>query len=170
MKIDRYNELMLSTKDVAYRVALSLVGNAADAEDVTQDIYEMVWRRRDEILSMGNPRAYVLRSVRNLCLDRFRAVDRHDRSLTAMGHAGERSADYSARYDARDQVRIVERIIAQLPERQRLAIHLRDVEQWDIDEIAEVTQSDETSVRMNLSRARRTVREELLKIMNYGVQ
>lgn len=80
MKIDRYNELMLSTKDVAYRVALSLVGNAADAEDVTQDIYEMVWRRRDEILNMGNPRAYVLRSVRNLCLDRFRAVDRHDRS------------------------------------------------------------------------------------------
>ena len=55
MKIDRYNELMLSTKDVAYRVALSLVGNAADAEDVTQDIYEMVWRRRDEILNMGNP-------------------------------------------------------------------------------------------------------------------
>ena len=44
------------------------------------------------------------------------------------------------------------------------------VEQWDIDEIAEVTQSDETSVRMNLSRARRTVREELIKIMNYGVQ
>ena len=59
---------------------------------------------------------------------------------------------------------------ARLPERQRLAIHLRDVEQWDIDEIAEVTQSDETSVRMNLSRARRTVREELIKIMNYGVQ
>ena len=158
MKIDRYNELMLSTKDVAYRVALSLVGNAADAEDVTQDIYEMVWRRRDEILNMGNPRAYVLRSVRNLCLDRFRAVDRHDRSLTAIGHASESSADYGAQYDAR------------LPERQRLAIHLRDVEQWDIDEIAEVTQSDETSVRMNLSRARRTVREELIKIMNYGVQ
>ena len=36
MKIDRYNELMLSTKDVAYRVALSLVGNAADAEDATR--------------------------------------------------------------------------------------------------------------------------------------
>ncbi len=159
MKIDRYNELMLSTKDVAYRVALSLVGNAADAEDVTQDIYEMVWRRRDEILNMGNPRAYVLRSV-----------DRHDRSLTAIGHASESSADYGAQYDARDYARIVEEIIARLPERQRLAIHLRDVEQWDIDEIAEVTQSDETSVRMNLSRARRTVREELIKIMNYGVQ
>lgn len=170
MKIDRYNELMLSTKDVVYRVALSLVGNAADAEDVTQDIYEMVWRRRDEILNMSNPRAYVLRSVRNLCFDRFRAVDRHERSLAASGYASECSADYRAQYDAADQCRIVERIISQLPERQRLTIHLRDVEQWEIDEIAEVMQSDETSVRMNLSRARRTVREELLKIMNYGVQ
>lgn len=170
MKIDRYNELLLSTKDVAYRMALSLVGNVAEAEDVTQDIYEMVWRRRDEILGMSNPRAYVLRSVRNLCLDRFRALDRHERSLNAVGYAAERCTDYRSQYDVVDQVEIVERIISQLPERQRTAIHLRDVEQWDIDEIAEVTQSDEASVRMNLSRARRAVREELVKIMNYGVQ
>lgn len=161
---------MLSTKDVAYRVALSIVGNSADAEDITQDIYEMVWRKRDEILSMSNPRAYVLRSVRNLCLDRFRSVERHQRSLSAVEYASERNADYRAQYDAQDQCRIVERIISQLPERQRLTIHLRDVEQWEIEEIADVMQSDQTSVRMNLSRARRTVRDELLKIMNYGVQ
>lgn len=170
MKIDSYNELMLSTKDVAYRVALSIVGNSADAEDVTQDIYEMAWRKRDEILSLENPRAYILRSVRNLCLDRFRAVQRHEQSLTAVGYASQHSTDYRAQYDADDECRIVESIISQLPERQRLTIHLRDVEQWEIDEIADVMQSDEASVRMNLSRARRTVREELLKIMNYGVQ
>lgn len=170
MEKTSYNRFVVSTKDIVYRVALSLMGNSADAEDITQDIYEMVWRRRDEILSKENPRAYVCRSVRNLCTDRLRAADRRRRSMSELGYAADRHTDGGERYEVADQREIVEKIISCLPERQRLAMHLRDVEGWEIDEIAEALESDGTSVRMNLSRARRTVREQLINIMNYGVQ
>jgi RNA polymerase sigma-70 factor (ECF subfamily) len=51
-----------------------------------------------------------------------------------------------------------------------LAIHLRDVEGYEIEEIGEVLGIDENSVRMNLSRARKSVRTELIKAINYGVK
>lgn len=50
-----------------------------------------------------------------------------------------------------------------------MAIQLRDVEGYEISEIAAIVESDETSVRMNLSRARKSIREQLLKAMNHGV-
>jgi RNA polymerase sigma-70 factor (ECF subfamily) len=50
-----------------------------------------------------------------------------------------------------------------------MAIYMRDVEGYDLGEIAEAMECDESSVRMNLSRARKAVRDKLLKAMNYGV-
>ena len=47
---------------------------------------------------------------------------------------------------------------------------MRDVEGYELSEIADIIESDEASVRMNLSRARKRIREELTKIMNYGVE
>jgi len=61
-------------------------------------------------------------------------------------------------------------IIASLPPKQQLIIHMRDVEGYEFDEIAEIAECDENSVRMNLSRARKRVREELLIAMNHGVR
>ena len=61
-------------------------------------------------------------------------------------------------------------IIAALPEKQRMAIHLRDVEGYEIAEIGEILGMEERNVRMNLSRARKSVREEIIKVMNYGVE
>jgi RNA polymerase sigma-70 factor (ECF subfamily) len=72
--------------------------------------------------------------------------------------------------DLSDIADLTRRIIASLPEKQRLAIHLRDVEGYEMEEIAEVLGMDETNVRMNLSRARKSVREELTKLINYGVK
>jgi RNA polymerase sigma-70 factor (ECF subfamily) len=47
---------------------------------------------------------------------------------------------------------------------------MRDVEGYELEEIANILDSDEASVRVNLSRARKNIREELIKMMNYGVR
>ena len=57
-----------------------------------------------------------------------------------------------------------------LPDKQRIIIHLRDVEGYEFEEIARIIESDETSVRVNLSRARKSIKEQLLNAMNYGVE
>ena len=61
------------------------------------------------------------------------------------------------------------KLIENLPEQQKLIIQLRDVEQYDFDEICKMLDMKPTAVRVSLSRARKTIREELIKKHNYGV-
>jgi RNA polymerase sigma-70 factor (ECF subfamily) len=63
----------------------------------------------------------------------------------------------------------VKQIIAGLPDLQRTIIHLRDIEQLEYEEIATATEMNVNAIRVNLSRARKKVRDEILKIQNYGI-
>ena len=67
-------------------------------------------------------------------------------------------------------VMLTKRFISELPERQRIVIHLRDVEGYELEDIAQILETDEASVRVNLSRARKRIKEQLLNAMNYGVE
>lgn len=68
----------------------------------------------------------------------------------------------------KDMAQFTRQVIASLPERQRVAIEMRDVEGYEIEEIAAILECDTASVRMNISRARKRVRDEVLKALNYG--
>jgi RNA polymerase sigma-70 factor (ECF subfamily) len=68
-----------------------------------------------------------------------------------------------------DSVVLIKQIISGLPELQRTIIQLRDIEQLEYEEIAEATELNVNAIRVNLSRARKKVRDEILKIQNYGI-
>ena len=57
----------------------------------------------------------------------------------------------------------------ELPEQQKMVIQLRDVEQYEFEEIAELLDMSARAVRVTLSRARKTVREKLVQKHNYGI-
>ncbi|MBP3943760.1 sigma-70 region 4 domain-containing protein [Sphingobacteriaceae bacterium WQ 2009] len=58
-------------------------------------------------------------------------------------------------------------MIDKLPEKQRLVMYLRDIEEYEIDDIATLTGSTEPAVRTNLSRARAVVKMQLTKVFDY---
>ena len=68
-----------------------------------------------------------------------------------------------------DSVNQVHKLIENLPEQQKIIIQLRDIEQYDFDEICKMVDMKPTAVRVALSRARKTIREALIKKHNYGV-
>ena len=68
-----------------------------------------------------------------------------------------------------DSVDRVHLLIDNLPNQQKLIIQLRDIEQYDFEEICSMLQMKPTAVRVSLSRARKTIREQLTKQHNYGV-
>ena len=103
----------------------------------------------------------------NLAIDRERTRIRRQ---TFSINEEVTTTDIGTSAELSDITNITQRAIALLPEKQRIAIHLRDVEGYEIEEIAEVTESDCNSVRMNLSRARKSVREQIINAMNYGVK
>jgi RNA polymerase sigma-70 factor (ECF subfamily) len=165
----KYIEFITKLRDTIYRLARSIIGDDAEAEDVMQDICERVWRARDKVLSYSNPQAYVCRMTRNLAIDHQRAK-RHKElfakdieSQTAMSD-GNKDANIS------DMAVLTLKLIQQLPEPQRTIIHLRDIEGYEMADIAEIVERDESTVRVALSRARKSIRLKLIEIMNYGVK
>lgn len=167
MKTQQYNRLITDVKEAVYRIAIAILDNGAEAEDILQDVRERVWRTRDTVLDSQYPRAYVCRIARNLAIDRLR----HRRFTACLADTLYKNIgdDGNAATDINDISSLTRRLIASLPEKQRITMELRDVEGYEIEEIAALVESDETSVRMNLSRARKTIRKQLIKAMNYGV-
>jgi RNA polymerase sigma-70 factor (ECF subfamily) len=162
MNSEELNIQFLEVKDSAYRYAVSLLHDTTEAEDVVQDLYERLWRRRLIIRRVGF-RSLVMTTVRNMSLDRLRRqrLNRH----TAI--EDEPLAAESPEVD--NPVAIVRMIISHLPEREREIIHLHDVEGMDYEDIAEVVGTSVMAARMACSRARQKVKEEFEKIMSYGV-
>ena len=159
--------LLVELRDMLYRMVRSIVLDDAEAEDVLSDLFERAWRARDTVLASENPRAYICRMARNQAIDSWR---RHNRRSELNALLNVDAIDSAKAFDEHDMAVITRGLIEQLPERQRTVVQLRDVEGYDIGEIAQILECDESSVRMNLSRARRSVREQLLIYMNYGVK
>jgi RNA polymerase sigma-70 factor (ECF subfamily) len=69
-----------------------------------------------------------------------------------------------------DSLSWVEKIINELPEQQKLIVQMRDVEQYEFEEIAKMLNMNETAIRVALSRARKTIRETMQKTHSYGIE
>jgi len=183
MTAQELNTEFVEVKDAAYRYAVSLLHNRSEAEDLVQDLYEKLWRRRLLVRKKGFVQL-VMVSVRNMCLDVLRRRQKMWRDagagwqgveLREGGWPGEviRGDDvvlWEEDKEQEDMAKIAENLIAQLPQREREVVHLRLVEGLDYQIIAEIVGSNESTVRMAFSRGKSKVKEQLVKIMDYGLE
>jgi RNA polymerase sigma-70 factor (ECF subfamily) len=156
-------------KDKAFRFALKILSNKYDdAQDVVQDLFLKLWGMRSNLDRYESIEAVSMKITKNLCIDRLK----HERMKVQRLNDLEITNNYNAienSFDKQNTSDIIKRLIDQLPEKQKMIIHLRDVEGYEFSEIAETMEIDINAVRMNLSRGRKTVKEQLLKTMNYGL-
>ncbi len=154
-------------QDKIFRFCLRILGNYEDSQDVTQDVLEKLWKDKDSLNKYNNLEAFSIKTAKNICLNRLK----HDKMKAEKLRIENKSnATYcNDNYDHKEMSEIVKQLINQLPEKQKMTIHLRDVEGMEFDEISEILEIDTTSVRMNLSRARKAIKEQLIKIENYGL-
>ena len=170
MNNEDFDKRILSMKDRIFRLAKSMLGSRAEAEDAVQDVLEKLWRQRGSLDGYENIEAFVYATTRNLSIDRIRSRNTRHEKAGGIAYESECTAEMGRTIEARDMKGAIEGIIATLPERQQAVIHLRDVEELEFGEIAAATGMDETNVRVALSRARKAVREQMIKIMNHGIQ
>jgi RNA polymerase sigma-70 factor (ECF subfamily) len=158
MDLQQFEIKILPLKNNIYRLAKALLGNATYAEDAVQDIYLKLWAQRDQIERAENIRAFCLQLARNHCLDRLRVLKRNDFQELSDDNFSKERSPYE-QVEQQDLVEKVKQLIALLPEQQRTVIHLRDIEDLEFDEIAQVTGMTENTIKVNLSRARQRIRE-----------
>ena len=157
-----FNQLMTHLTPKMYRFALSLVRRTDEAEDIVQEVGMKLWERCDELGAVRSVEAYAMSAVRNRCLDHVRSPhNRMDELIEACDAAHEQTPYKSV--EQADMAAFVRRLINRLPEQQQAVIRLRDVEGYELEEIAEILGMNDGAVRANLSRARQKIREELLK-------
>ncbi|AZB20895.1 sigma-70 family RNA polymerase sigma factor [Kaistella haifensis] len=157
-----FKETVFCLKDEMYRFAKRFVMSSDEAEDVVQDLMMKFWQKREELAAFGNLKSYAMKSVKNECLNRLK---HHDVKMGFADFQIHRSELYQIETNnLKDQIL---GFIRQLPEKQKAVIHLKDVEEYEISEIAEMLEIEENAVRVNLMRARQKIKEQITQLMNY---
>lgn len=167
-KID-FRKDILPLKDKLFRLALRITFDRAEAEDIVQETMIRVWNKRDEWDELGSVEAYCLTVARNLAIDRSEKKDSQTVELTIEA---EQTPDASSPYDRlvnKERLKLVHRLVGELPEKQRFIMQLRDVEGKSYKEIAAALRLTEEQVKVNLFRARQKVKQKFIDIDNYGL-
>jgi RNA polymerase sigma-70 factor (ECF subfamily) len=156
-------------KDKVFRLAKRLLISKEEAEDATQEVLSKLWSKNDSLFNLGSVEAFAMTMTKNYCLDQLKS-----KRAANVKISHDNFTDKSPRLDKivedGDSLNWVEKIINQLPEQQKIVVQMRDVEQYEFAEIAQILQMNETAIRVALSRARKTIRENIAKIHSYGIE
>lgn len=164
MPASLFKQLLLPLYPRLQRVALRLLGNAEDAEDMVQEVYMKLWSKRDALPDVKEVEAYCVTLTKNMCIDRLRMAEVEKEDVDEVPIMLAETDDVEAQVERRDAVEQVKQIIETLPEHQQQVITLRDMEDCSFEEIAEQTGLTAVNIRMLLSRARKTIRERYKKL------
>lgn len=145
----------------AHAVALGVMVDQADAEDICQDAFIAALEQLDALTEPHRFGAWLLRIVRNRALSALRK--RRVRATEPLEWAVRSASDSDPARDAarsalRDRLSVA---LDTLPEHQRQIVLLHDLEEWKHREIGELLGMPEGTVRHHLFLARRALRERL---------
>ncbi|MEP0131954.1 MAG: sigma-70 family RNA polymerase sigma factor [Eudoraea sp.] len=168
MTQSEFLNVVMPFKDKLYRLSKRLLTSAEEAEDATQEILMKLWSKNDNIANYKNVEAFAMTMTKNFCLDRLKSKQSNNLKLVHSNYE-DGNTSLQKQLEARDSVSWVEKIMEDLPEQQKLVLQLRDVEEYDFNEIADLLEMQPTAVRVALSRARKIVREKLMQKHSYGI-
>ena len=156
-------------KDKIFRLAKRLLLSTAEAEDATQEVLVKLWRKNESLDSYASLEAFAMTITKNYCLDQLKSKRASHLRVVSEDY-NDSAADVHQRTEDLDSWAWVEKSINALPEPQRLIVQMRDIEQYEFEEIAKILEMKETAVRVALSRARKTIREFMIKTHSHGIR
>jgi RNA polymerase sigma-70 factor (ECF subfamily) len=158
-------------RDKIFRITKRILISQEEAEDATQEVIVKLWQmdaaKRNGFRSIE---AYSVTMAKNYCLDRLKSKQAQNLSLNEKIGNSKMSDSLQTKIEQTDELNWVGNLIDQLPERERMIIQLREIEQYDFDEIASILNLPEGTVRVYLSRIRKKIRKQFLEIQNHGIK
>ena len=163
MELETFKSTVLPLRDKLLKYSVKLTDDGADAEDIVQEAFLKLRYIRDRLDGYQSVEALSVQVVKNLCLDKLRSK-RMDRMPENSQSILADTVTPEQLLEQHDAVAIIGRLIQQLPTLQQCIIRMKDVEGYELSEIAQITGTQIESVRVNLSRARKKVREQFLML------
>ncbi|MCD8297309.1 MAG: sigma-70 family RNA polymerase sigma factor [Prevotella sp.] len=170
MKNISFRNDVLPLKNMLYRIALRITLSKEDAEDIVQDTLIRIWNRRDDWQDIASIEAFSITVCRNMSLDKLKKAGKVNVLFGVTDDdAADPASDPFERMHHKDRIEIVRRIVDSLPEKQRICMQLRDFEGKSYRDIAKILAITEEQVKVNIYRARQTVKKKYLEYDKYGL-
>lgn len=144
-----------------FRVAYRILGNSSEAEDVAQEVLVKLYQHND-IELLRSVEAYAVTMAKNLCMDIKRKNSRVFNVELSVASGMQHGKTPESLIEDNEVVTLVRNTINQLSDSYKMVIHLRDIEEMEFSEIAEIMQMNENQVRVTLSRARKRLKEAIV--------
>ncbi len=149
-------------RDNLLSMSRRILQNEDDASDAIQEAFCRLWPLRSKVKDEQEASALTVTTTRHICIDRVRQKSRFTEYDPESNEIQEETDNDNEQ--VQELFLTVKRLIdRELTENQRLILELRDFRGFEIDEIARQLNMQPTAVRMNLSRARKTIREQYKK-------
>jgi RNA polymerase sigma-70 factor (ECF subfamily) len=152
-------------KNKLFRLANRLLGDPEEAKDIVQETFIKLWNRREKLDEYRSVEALAVVTTRNLCIDKLKAKKYPTESLENIKAAIPEQQEVTT--EIMELADKIKKIIGMLPEQMKTIMQLRDIEGYDFEEIAGILGMTENAIRVNLSRARKKVREIIIKLNLY---
>jgi len=159
----RFKNEILPMRKKLINYAQKLLENAEDAEDIIQEVFLKLWHMRDKLDQYDSVPALTMTMTKHLCFNMLKVRQRKFEEPNDINLTSHAISPYQE-LEEKDDVGQLMSIIGTLPDLQQAVLRMKHVDGFEVEEIAELTGSNCNAVRMNLSRARRKVKELFLKV------
>lgn len=168
--MDSIETLVAQHALLVFRIAYSILRNHHDAEDAVQECFLKVVKAQKRLVQVRNPKTWLARIAWTTALDRRmgRTVfsgAAHPQDHEMLAQIPDRGLAADERLASAQMQRLLERLVAGLPEDLRQPVELSTVQELNSGEIAELMDIPESSVRTRLLRARRLLKEKLSAVL-----
>lgn len=159
-----FNNQVLQLSRKLYLAAFRFLKRQDEAEDAVQEVFMRLWNKREELDRYNSLEALAIASVKNYCIDILRRkklmVVEDNENHKGVIDNGPSPAE--ALENSEVSV-ILNDIIQRLPDLYRDVIRMKDIDGLSYEEIVEITGQNISTLRVNLSRARKMIRDEYKK-------
>ena len=146
-------------KNKFYRLALRVLHNHEEAQDVTQETLIRLWRRSETLANADEAEALGLTICHNLAIDTYRREGRdHDNLDDDQINLADTALSPLETISRNQQRQLLLKQINTLPDRQKYVLQLRDIEGLSYKKIADALKMSEEQVKINLFRARQALK------------
>ena len=162
-----FRDFVRTNQDKIFRFAMRLIQREEEAKDIVQDVLIKIWDRRDDLHKIDNLDGWMYTVTRNLCIDRIRARKVH-LDVNTQVQVADKQDNPHEQTSKNQLMNLIKKLIEQMPEKQKMVIHLRDIEGLSYDEISEACAIPLAQVKVNLHRARLSLKEKIIQSGLYG--
>jgi len=163
MDIETFKITVLPLREKLLNISRRITEDGVDAEDIVQEALLKLWLIRDKLDRYLSVEALAIQVTKNLSIDHMRTRHAGGPPLETLSFdSGGCSPD--EQLEQEDAVACIRTLINRLPLVQQAIIRMKDIEGYELQEIADITGTQVEAVRVNLSRARKKVREQYMKL------